>query len=94
VSVRGGDFSPLTATLNNDVYQLITLGKDGPKLAELVNNSIAVNSLEEAVLQAKTIANAGDMVLLSPACASIDMFKNYQERGDIFIAAVTQKETV
>jgi UDP-N-acetylmuramoylalanine--D-glutamate ligase len=91
---KGGDFSPLTATLNNDVYQLITLGKDGPKLAELVNNSIAVNSLEEAVLQAKTIANAGDMVLLSPACASIDMFKNYQERGDIFIAAVTQKETV
>jgi UDP-N-acetylmuramoylalanine--D-glutamate ligase len=91
---KGSDFTPLTAALSNNVYQLITLGKDGAKLANLVNNSITVDSLEAAVIEAKMIAKAGDMVLLSPACASLDMFKNYQERGEVFMAAVANKETV
>jgi UDP-N-acetylmuramoylalanine--D-glutamate ligase len=91
---KGSDFTPLTAALSNNVYQLITLGKDGAKLANLVNNSITVDSLQAAVLEAKMIAKAGDMVLLSPACASLDMFKNYQQRGEVFMAAVTNKETV
>jgi len=89
---KGADFSPLTRLLNNDVAQLITLGKDGPELAGLVSNAIEVNSLNEAVLQAKKIAKADDMVLLSPACASIDMFKNFVARGEQFIAAVQAKE--
>jgi UDP-N-acetylmuramoylalanine--D-glutamate ligase len=91
---KGSDFSPLKIALNNDVTQLITLGQDGPRIGDLVNNSIAVKSLEEAVFHAKNIAKAGDMVLLSPACASLDMFKNYQERGDVFMAAVTRMETI
>jgi UDP-N-acetylmuramoylalanine--D-glutamate ligase len=91
---KGSDFTPLTVALSNNVYQLITLGKDGAKLANLVNNSITVDSLEAAVIEAKMIAKAGDMVLLSPACASLDMFKNYQERGEVFMAAVANKETV
>jgi UDP-N-acetylmuramoylalanine--D-glutamate ligase len=91
---KGSDFTPLTTAFNNNVYQLITLGKDGTKLANLVNNSITVDSLEAAVIEAKMIAKAGDMVLLSPACASLDMFKNYQERGEVFMAAVANKETV
>lgn len=91
---KGADFSPLKAPLTNEVSQLITLGKDGAQLANLVNNAIEVDSIEAAVAQAKTIAQAGDMVLLSPACASIDMFKNYMVRGDKFIAAVNHHSLV
>ncbi|KGJ95277.1 UDP-N-acetylmuramoyl-L-alanine--D-glutamate ligase [Colwellia psychrerythraea] len=89
---KGADFSTLTTILNCDVNQLITLGKDGSAIAELVSDAIQVNTLNEAVEQAKKIAQPGDMVLLSPACASIDMFKNYQERGEQFINAVQAKE--
>ncbi len=89
---KGADFTALTTILNCDVNQLITLGKDGAEIAELVSDAIQVNTLSEAVDQAKKIAEPGDMVLLSPACASIDMFKNYQVRGEQFIAAVQAKE--
>jgi len=89
---KGADFSPLKALLNCEVNQVITLGKDGPELAGLVNDAIEVSSLNEAVLQAKKIANSGDLVLLSPACASIDMFKNFMVRGEQFIAAAQAKE--
>jgi UDP-N-acetylmuramoylalanine--D-glutamate ligase len=86
---KGADFSPLRTIFNREVSQLITLGKDGAEVANLVSDAIQVNTLSEAVAQAKKIATAGDMVLLSPACASIDMFKNYQVRGDQFITAVS-----
>jgi len=89
---KGADFSALTTILNCDVDQLITLGKDGADIAELVSDAIQVKTLEEAVERAKKIALPGDMVLLSPACASIDMFKNYQVRGEQFITAVQAKE--
>lgn len=89
---KGADFTALTTILNCDVNQLITLGKDGAEIAELVSDAIQVNTLSEAVDQAKKIAEPGDMVLLSPACASIDMFKNYQVRGEQFIAAVQSRE--
>ncbi|PKG85338.1 UDP-N-acetylmuramoyl-L-alanine--D-glutamate ligase [Colwellia sp. 75C3] len=85
---KGADFSPLRTIFNREVSQLITLGKDGAEVANLVSDAIQVNSLSEAVAQAKQIAKPGDMVLLSPACASIDMFKNYMVRGEQFIAAV------
>ena len=90
---KGADFSVLQSMLNSDVSQLITLGKDGGEIASLVKGSsskaVQVNTLIEAVEHAKKIAQPGDMVLLSPACASIDMFKNYMVRGEQFIAAVT-----
>ena len=89
---KGADFYPLKAMFNDEVSQLITLGKDGGEIANLVSNAIKVETLIEAVQQAKKLAAAGDMVLLSPACASIDMFKNYQVRGEKFIAAVQAKE--
>jgi UDP-N-acetylmuramoylalanine--D-glutamate ligase len=100
---KGADFSPLKTLLNNDVSQVITLGKDGGEIANLIDspiqgksievnstqgNAIEVNTLIEAVQQARSLANAGDMVLLSPACASIDMFKNFVARGEQFVAAV------
>ncbi|PKI13077.1 UDP-N-acetylmuramoyl-L-alanine--D-glutamate ligase [Colwellia sp. 12G3] len=89
---KGADFSPLKAIFNREVSQLITLGQDGAEVANLMSGAIEVNTLSEAVAQAKKIAKPGDMVLLSPACASIDMFKNYQVRGEQFIVAVQAKE--
>jgi len=90
---KGADFTPLVEPLEQYVSQVITLGKDGDKIAALVgdtNNASKVTSLIEAVQVAKANAKAGDIVLLSPACASLDMFKNFSERGEQFITAVTQ----
>ena len=85
---KGADFSALKALLNREVSQVITLGKDGAEIASLVSDAIEVNSLTEAVQQAKILTKSGDMVLLSPACASIDMFKNFMARGEQFVADV------
>ena len=89
---KGADFSPLKALFNDEVSQLITLGKDGAEIAALAIDAIQVDTLSEAVQVAKEIAETGDMVLLSPACASIDMFKNYMVRGEQFIVSVQTKE--
>jgi UDP-N-acetylmuramoylalanine--D-glutamate ligase len=85
---KGADMSELQLVLQRDVQQLITLGQDGPVIAALKENSIQVKTLQDAVKAAAKLATAGDMVLLSPACASLDMFKSYAERGDQFAAAV------
>ena len=85
---KGADLTELQPVLQRDVQQLITLGKDGPAIAALTANSIEVKSLVAAVAAAAKIAQAGDMVLLSPACASLDMFSSYGERGDQFVQAV------
>ena len=88
---KGADFTPLTAPLAHFVSHLITFGKDGDKLAKLAtNNTIShtVTNLYEAVQLAQSQAIKGDVVLLSPACASVDMFKNFVDRGDQFISAV------
>lgn len=90
---KGADFTPIVQPLAEHVSQLITLGKDGDKIAQLaegVTNTMKVTSLVEAVQVAKANAKAGDIVLLSPACASLDMFKNFADRGEQFMAAVTQ----
>jgi len=85
---KGADFSPLKKVINDDVDLLITLGKDGDKLASLKTNTQSVASLAQAVKQAKQHAQAGDIILLSPACASIDMFKNFAERGELFVQEI------
>jgi len=85
---KGVDFTELATVLCSQVDQVITLGRDGPQIAALVPGSIEVKDLKAAVKAAAAIAQAGDMVLLSPACASLDMFKNYEERGRLFAEAV------
>ncbi|WP_114324764.1 UDP-N-acetylmuramoyl-L-alanine--D-glutamate ligase [Candidatus Colwellia aromaticivorans] len=87
---KGADFTPLTEPLTMHVSQVITLGKDGDKIAELVQSANKVTSLFTAVQTAKSVAKTGDIVLLSPACASLDMFKNFGDRGEQFIAAVAK----
>ncbi len=95
---KGADFSPLTQALRTQVEYLITLGKDGQAIASLrlpsqADKTVHVDSLAAGVALARTQASTGDMVLLSPACASLDMFANYVERGVVFIKCVLmQKE--
>lgn len=85
---KGADFSELATVLNRDVDHLITLGQDGPAIAALKAGSFEVKDLMAAVKTAAQLATADDLVLLSPACASLDMFKNYEDRGQQFAAAV------
>lgn len=87
---KGQDMSELASTLQRDVDQLITYGQDGTAIAVLKTGSKQVTDLQAAVKQAARLAKAGDMVLLSPACASLDMFKNYMERGERFAEAVRE----
>ena len=89
---KDADFSPLLAVLNEKVDELILLGRD----AELIRSQLSgysghvvrVANLEEAVETAARLATPEDTVLLSPACASFDMFSGFEERGERFIAAV------
>lgn len=84
---KGADFDELKPILEQ-VDCLITLGRDGPQIARLKRDAIQVKSLEEAVAKARKHLIADSLVLLSPACASLDMFKDYQQRGECFAAAV------
>ncbi|WP_394202292.1 UDP-N-acetylmuramoyl-L-alanine--D-glutamate ligase [Shewanella waksmanii] len=86
---KGADFSPLARPLQR-ISQLITLGKDGPAIAELVEGSITVETMQQAVAQAAQLAEPGDLVLLSPACASLDMYSNFMARGDDFKQLVAE----
>jgi UDP-N-acetylmuramoylalanine--D-glutamate ligase len=86
---KGADFRPLAPALDN-VVQLITLGRDGHKLAKLKPGAIEVSTMAEAVAKAAEMAFSGDIVLLSPACASLDMYKNFMARGDDFRQLVEQ----
>jgi len=85
---KGADFSPLQTVFATAVDHLITLGKDGNKLAALATRVTKVDNLIQAVAVAKQQARSGDIVILSPACASLDMFKNFAERGEQFVKAV------
>ncbi|QBY04824.1 UDP-N-acetylmuramoyl-L-alanine--D-glutamate ligase [Thalassotalea sp. HSM 43] len=86
---KGADFNELLPGLSK-VDHLITLGKDGDEIANLKAGTIKVDTLKQAVKTARQLATPGDLVLLSPACASIDMFNNYMQRGDMFIQAVRE----
>ncbi|MCC5878641.1 MAG: UDP-N-acetylmuramoyl-L-alanine--D-glutamate ligase [Idiomarina sp.] len=84
---KGTDLSALKDALEQ-VDVVITLGRDGDQIAALKPGAIRVETLAQAVETAAKHARAESMVLLSPACASLDMFSDYQQRGDVFRAAV------
>lgn len=84
---KGADFRELQSTLER-VDILLTIGEDGPRIGELFNGSRQVKSLQQAVELASSLVQTGDMVLLSPACASFDQFDNFEHRGDSFRHAV------
>ncbi len=82
---KGADLSSLKVSIEEHAKKVICFGKDGATIAALgKDKSLMVSGLEEAVEQAVASSEAGDCVLLSPACASWDMFKNYIERGEQF----------
>ncbi len=88
---KGADMSELVPILKDNVKALLLIGKDGALISQAVNGSVPVydvGTLKKAVKQAAKLAQAGDTVLLSPACASLDQFSNYQERGTVFISKV------
>jgi UDP-N-acetylmuramoylalanine--D-glutamate ligase len=87
---KGADVSELQPVLQRDVNYLITLGQDGPAIAGLYPQAIQVKDIVAAVQQAVKLAKNGDMVLLSPACASLDMFKSYVHRGELFAKTVQE----
>lgn len=88
---KGADFAPLSKAVREHCRAVVLLGRDAPLLAETLDGCtrlIRVNTLEEAVQAAAEAAQTRDIVLLSPACASLDMFRNFEERGRLFAEAV------
>ena len=89
---KGQDFSPLAEPVTRHARGVVLIGKDKAALrAALARTGVPLvdcTSLDDAVLEASRIAEAGDAVLLSPACASLDMFRDYKERAEVFVAAV------
>jgi UDP-N-acetylmuramoylalanine--D-glutamate ligase len=96
VLIAGGDgknqdFTPLATAFAHKVRHVVLIGKDADAMARALEGSCSIHragSLDEAVVAAARVAQAGDTVLLSPACASLDMFRDYGHRGDVFAAAV------
>ncbi|MFM2408002.1 MAG: hypothetical protein RL358_744 [Pseudomonadota bacterium] len=91
---KGQDFAPLAAAVKNHARAVVLIGRD----AELIAAALATTAVKiehaadmpAAVQAAARLAQAGDAVLLSPACASFDMFRNYEHRAQVFIAAVRE----
>ncbi|MCV6614909.1 MAG: UDP-N-acetylmuramoyl-L-alanine--D-glutamate ligase [Cellvibrionaceae bacterium] len=87
---KGADFAPLLKPIAQYCRAVVCIGADGPKLMQLLGdtNCASAKSMQQAVELASDFAEAGDAVLLSPACASFDMFANFEARGEAFAAAV------
>ena len=89
---KGQDFSPLVSPVAEFANAVLLIGRDAELIERaLVPSGVALQrckSLEETVEKAASLARAGDAVLLSPACASFDMFRDYRHRGEVFAAAV------
>lgn len=88
---KGDDFSLLRQSVDEKVHGLVLIGESAAMIEESLSDFVGCSNaltMEDAVNQAYEMARAGDTVLLSPACASFDMFSSYGNRGDIFKAAV------
>ena len=94
---KGQDFSPLVDPVRRYVRAVVLIGRDAPLIrAALADTGVALvdaSSMVDAVAQASTLAHTGDAVLMSPACASFDMFDNYEHRARVFVQAVSDLAT-
>jgi UDP-N-acetylmuramoylalanine--D-glutamate ligase len=88
---KGQDFAPLAPAVKERARAVVLIGRDAPAIAAALARCdvplARADSMPQAVEAAFALARRGDAVLLSPACASFDMFRNYAERGDVFAAA-------
>ncbi len=90
---KGADFSALTPAVAQYVRSVIVFGKDAPLITQALENTVTVTpvtTLQEAITAAAAAAKAHDAVLLSPACASWDMFNNFEHRGQVFCQLVQE----
>lgn len=91
---KGQDFTPLQEPVSRHVRAVCLIGRDGPQIRALLAQCgvdlIDCATLEQAVQEAAKVAHSGDAVLLSPACASLDMFRNYAHRAEVFVAQVRE----
>lgn len=88
---KGADFHTLIPSVQTHVREVVLIGKDAPIIAEALDSIVPLThaaTFEEAIHRAKQASRAGDVVLLSPACASMDMFKDYVHRGECFTELV------
>ena len=95
---KGQDFSPLAAPVARHCRDAILIGRDAPLIRDALANALQAagvglhdaSSMEEAVRLASERARSGDAVLMSPACASFDMFRDYAHRAEVFVSAVAR----
>ena len=94
---KGQDFSKLYETMRTKVKQLVLIGEDRDKIGSALAGAVPISvadSMADAVSQAKAAAPKGAVVLLSPACASQDMFSDYRHRGQVFVREVERLNRV
>lgn len=93
---KGQDFTPLREAILHHARAVVLIGRDAPKIQQVLHHLqlpvVDAVDLTAAVHIAKTLAEEGDAVLLSPACASFDMFRNYEHRAEVFVEAVKAME--
>ena len=90
---KGADFTPLATALQGKGRAAVLIGKDAGVLETLLQGVVPLRratDMSEAVRFAAELAQPGDSVLLSPACASTDMFRNFEQRGDVYMQAVQE----
>ena len=89
---KGNDYALVADLVKDKVKAIVCLGVDNTKISNAFNNVVDImvetSSMKEAVQIAKRLAEKGDSVLLSPACASFDLFENYEDRGNQFKQAI------
>lgn len=89
---KGQDFSPLAVPVSRYTRAVVLIGRDAPRIREVLQNTSIplydATDMNDAVVQAAHLAQSGDAVLMSPACASFDMFENYGHRAEVFCQAV------
>ena len=92
---KGQDFSPLEPVVKNHARAVILIGRDAELIAAALGNCgvpvVRARDMNDAVQQASQLAQSGDAVLLSPACASFDRFRNYAHRAEVFVNAVHEQ---
>ncbi len=91
---KGNDYTEIEGLVREKVKAIVCMGKDNAKLMEFFGGKVAqirdTHSLADAIAACRELSSAGDVVLLSPCCASFDLFRSYEDRGEQFKAAVKQ----